>query len=239
MRRPLLLPIAFVIVATSLGVASAQRGTPVEGGGSFNDAPILTEGRYADTIRAGETLYYGIDLAAGQRLVARATMRKGVGRFGTSISDFAEMVIVEPDRNEHALSGAEDSDDLFRYPFTLSTRTGVIGEPLTLSDASPGTWYVTLNMPRSPAIRRGELNVALTLDVRGQAVASPTPTESPSPTPTPEATEEEDEGGTGAPPPSDSSGSDYTGLFLAMFVLGVVGGSALEVVRGGRAGGRA
>jgi hypothetical protein len=237
-RRALLLPVALSIVVTTAGIASAQQGSPVEGGGSFNDAPLLTEARYSDTIRAGETLYYAIDLAAGQRLVARATIRKGVGRFGTSISDFAEMVIVEPDRNEHALSGAKDSDDLFRYPFTLSTRTGVVGEPLTLSDASPGTWFVTLNMPRSRAIRRGELNVALTLDVRGQAVSSPTPTETPSPTPTPDATEEEEEGGTGAPPPSDPAG-DYTGLFLAMFLLGVVGGSALEIVRSGRAGGRA
>jgi hypothetical protein len=227
------------IVLSSIGVASAQKGTPVEGAGSFNDAPLLTEGRYSDTIRAGETLYYAIDLAAGQRLVARATIRKGVGRFGTSISDFAEMVIVEPDRNEHALSEAKDSDDLFQYPFTLSTRTGVVGEPQTLSDAAPGTWYVTLNMPRAPAIRRGELNVSLALDVRGQAVASPTPTASPSPSPTPEPTEEDDEGGTGAPPPPDPSDPDYTGLFLAMFLLGLVGGSALEVVRGGRARGRA
>lgn len=237
MTRALTLALAMVLYAA--GPAAAQKGTPVEGGGSFNDAPLLDEGRYSDTIRAGETLYYGIDLAAGQRLVARATIRKGVGRIGTSISDFAEMVIVEPDRNEHSLSEAEDSDDLFQYPFTLSTRTGVVGDPQTLSDAAPGTWFVTLNMPRAPAIRRGELNVTLTLDVRGEAVASPTPTPSPTPSPTPEPTAEEDEGGSAAPPSTDSSGTDYTGLFLAMFLVGLIGGSALEVIRGGRARGRA
>jgi len=44
-----------------LGVA--QRATPVEGGGSFTDAPVVPQRTYSDTIRLTEELLYGVELA--------------------------------------------------------------------------------------------------------------------------------------------------------------------------------
>ena len=45
---------------------TAQEGTPIVGGGSFNTAPLLEPGRYADTVAAGETVYWKVELAKGQ-----------------------------------------------------------------------------------------------------------------------------------------------------------------------------
>ena len=51
-----------------------SRRTPVVGGGSFNTAPKLKTGRYADTVAAGETVYWKVDMRKGQVLRVRATV---------------------------------------------------------------------------------------------------------------------------------------------------------------------
>ena len=40
------------------GARSAQ--SPIAGAGSFNDAPVLAPGRYKDTLRGGEQLFYAV-----------------------------------------------------------------------------------------------------------------------------------------------------------------------------------
>lgn len=55
-----------VVMLSVLGPADAA--TTVEGGGSFDDAPVLGAGVYSDTILPQETLFYGVALAAGQRV---------------------------------------------------------------------------------------------------------------------------------------------------------------------------
>ena len=46
---------------------------PVEAGSSFNDAPVLAQGSYADAITTGETRYFRVRLDWGQRLAYRIT----------------------------------------------------------------------------------------------------------------------------------------------------------------------
>src|SRR5262249_32745094 len=67
---------AAVVTLLAPGVAAAQQSgaRPAVGGGSFNDAPLLAPGRYSDTIRLGERLYYGFAVKAGQRLHVRAVV---------------------------------------------------------------------------------------------------------------------------------------------------------------------
>src|SRR5215212_1581126 len=59
---------ALVVLALWAPVAQAQDATPVVGGGSFNTAPLIGPGTYRDTLLPGERLFYGVKLAAGQRL---------------------------------------------------------------------------------------------------------------------------------------------------------------------------
>lgn len=68
--------LAILATAATLACApaAAAAARPVAGGGSFNDAPLLTPGAYTDTIRLDETLFYAVRLAPGQRLSATADL---------------------------------------------------------------------------------------------------------------------------------------------------------------------
>jgi hypothetical protein len=63
-----------VALASAVPAAPAAAQTPIAGGGSFNDAPVLEPGSYADTLRGGEQLFYGVQLEPGQRVTATATV---------------------------------------------------------------------------------------------------------------------------------------------------------------------
>jgi Ca-activated chloride channel family protein len=66
---------ALAALLVSPAVAAAQQGvTPVVGGGSFNTAALLTPGSYSDTVDAGETVYYKVQMQKGQVLTATATV---------------------------------------------------------------------------------------------------------------------------------------------------------------------
>lgn len=54
----------------------------VEGGGSFDDAPLLGEGTYDDTILPQETLFYRVALGEGQRLLVDAGVDLSPGSKG-------------------------------------------------------------------------------------------------------------------------------------------------------------
>ena len=69
--------------------AHAQdEGTPIVGGGSFNTAPLLEPGRYADTVAAGETVYWKVALQKGQVLKARAVVDVSEIETDYSASDY-------------------------------------------------------------------------------------------------------------------------------------------------------
>jgi len=55
---------------------------PVDGGGSFDDAPLLRAGSYSDTILPQETLFYAVALGEGQRLRVNADVDLSGGSQG-------------------------------------------------------------------------------------------------------------------------------------------------------------
>ncbi|HET8953015.1 MAG TPA: hypothetical protein VFN44_21000, partial [Solirubrobacteraceae bacterium] len=87
MRRALstlALGAALMLATSGAAVAqSAEQGQAVVGGGSFANAPLLEPGAYRDTILPGERLYYGVKLAAGQRLRFRAKLDVEPGEVDT------------------------------------------------------------------------------------------------------------------------------------------------------------
>lgn len=122
---------------------------PVVAGDSFNDATLLTPGIYRDTIVAGETRYYRVNLAWGQRLAyqvaprkvakstdytgacfarvanpLRAPVRQSERAGGSTSAQFTESCAADP----HAFGGADlaavrytnrNSKDAFVRPYAL------------------------------------------------------------------------------------------------------------------------
>ena len=72
-RRTALAVLAAVLLALP-APAVAQAGKPIVGGGSFNNAPLLTAGSYTDTVAAGETVYWKVHLDKGQLIRVKATV---------------------------------------------------------------------------------------------------------------------------------------------------------------------
>jgi hypothetical protein len=214
MRRPLLFALAALLLPAS---AHAQTpGKPVVGGGSFNTAPLLAPGTYADTVAAGETVYWKVKLAKGQILKARATVDVSQIETDYSASDYEpglyhldyRLDLFTPLREqlsdetgaEYAKASAElEGDD------AAGAKTGEAESPRALGfeqilagdfDASkfpaPGEWYVGLSVADSdnePAEQPVELPVELEIAVEGTAEASSPDFVKDLATPTPEPTE--------------------------------------------------
>lgn len=85
-----------VDVASRAARSYTSRGSPVKGGASYQDAPLLVPGTYSDTALAKEQSWYAVDLAAGQELTARSTLVIDDGDFG-GIGALYEVQIVDPD----------------------------------------------------------------------------------------------------------------------------------------------
>lgn len=69
---------AVCAVACLVGAADARgQATTVVGAGSYNEAPVLEDGTYMDTLRGSETNVYAVELEPGQRMNAEVTL---VGR---------------------------------------------------------------------------------------------------------------------------------------------------------------
>jgi hypothetical protein len=227
---------AVVVVLLSMPVARAQRAHPVEGGGSFNDAPILTAGDYSDTIRPTERLFYAVELAEGQKLKVRAKIAGGrPGERNLFVS--AELRMHDPARDEIASVLARGSVINERGE-SLTVVGDKVGSSSDFTD--PGIYYVSLALDEGP--RRTQLDVALRFTVKGQAIeASPTPTDTPTveatPTPTEEPSDDDPStgsGGSAAGPSGDGDDDVPIGVWLGFFLAGILGGSAVEMFRGGR-----
>lgn len=71
--------LAATIALASAPVAFGQKAAVVQGGGSFDAAPVLSAGSYTDTILPLETLFYSVALAEGQRLRVDTVVDFSVG----------------------------------------------------------------------------------------------------------------------------------------------------------------
>jgi hypothetical protein len=218
-------------------VAAAQQGSPVKGGGSFTEAPVVEPGGYSDSIRMSEELFYAVELAEGQALKVSAKLL-GQANVGFDSFGIGQLQVYNSLRDRwptNALEGFDGARDSAKW----SLKTAEVGDKISPDAeffAQGGTYYFSLRFTRnvgtereSPIFKR-EFKSRLQVKVIGQPVApSPTPTESTEPTP-------EETPNPGAAPPSDTAGSEgdtpYLRVYLMTFLIGLLVGFAIVAIRG-------
>ncbi len=212
MRR---LVLALVALAVAAPAAHAQdEGTPVVGGGSFNTAPLLEPGRYADTVAAGETVYWKIAMQKGQVLKARATVDTSEIETEAGASDYQpglaqldyRMDMFTPIREQ--LSDGTDYDSAtttLKGDAAAGAKTGQVEGPRVLGFEqilgtdydvdkfpAPGEWYLGVSVadqPHQPAEVPAEFPLDLEITLEGEAQPSSANFATGLATPTPEPTE--------------------------------------------------
>jgi Ca-activated chloride channel homolog len=206
MKRALLLSLLLVLLAPSAAAAQQPAGTPVVGGGSFANAPLIEPGTYRDTLLPGERLFYGIKLEAGQRLRVAGQLDAEEGAIDSETAGGFSIGIETPLREVEVLDLVDD--DISGNTSVTSgagpERIEFVSTPVLAASGAregagnyrgPGTWYVSLYLSSTqeePA--RVEVPVNFELEVQG----TPQPDASPEPTPaeaTPAPAEEDDSGG--------------------------------------------
>jgi hypothetical protein len=177
--------VALVVALAWAPAAHAQ--TAVEGGGSFNDAPTVKPGRYTDTLRGSETLFYAVDLKRGQKLSATATVNGS-----TQTTYTVRLQIYSPAREPDPFDG--EANDILTSTddsIALNVSGQTVGETGTTSAQYyqvSGTYYVALSATSSDTrFNPPQFDTELQFDVTGQVqpepTATPAPTETPAPAP--------------------------------------------------------
>ena len=166
------------VVAAMLTVGGhAFAQTPVEGGGDFAQAPILEPGTYTDSIRLQETLFYAVDLAAGQELRATASVRN-VPDNPTPAIVAVDLTAFNPLREEGGRDSTVMTGPARRVRLGVTARTVAGSDP---TSAQAGIYVIALSMtPFRGEFRDVEYPVELGLEVSGEAVPVPGPTSTPS-----------------------------------------------------------
>jgi hypothetical protein len=231
----LLASLTSLLVAPS---ATAQQASPVKGGGSFTEAPVVEPGGYSDSIRMSEELFYAVEVAEGQALKVSAKLL-GQSNVGFDSFGIGQLQVYNSLRDRwptNALEGFDGASDSAKW----SLKTAEIGDELGQDGeffSQPGTYYFSLRFTRnvgtereSPIFKR-EFKSRLNVKVIGQPVApSPTPTESTEPAP------EETPNSGAAAPPSDTTRSEddtpYLRVYLMTFLIGLLVGFAIVAVKG-------
>jgi hypothetical protein len=247
MRR---LVLAALLLALAPAPARAQQasGTPVVGGGSFNNAPLLKPGHYSDTIAAGETDYYGVTLAKGQVLhvkmnvdtsqletdVAADDYKPGLSNLDYRVDIFSplhEQLSNETPYDKATVELQGDSDAEAKTGEATGPRAlgyeQILGPDYDLDKfPGPGEWFFSLSAADSdyqPAEAPAEFPIDFTITVDG----TPEPSSPnfaaklPTSTPTPAAT--------AAPfaPVAQSGPGDPVVTIALVAVLALLGGLAL------------
>ena len=242
MRRALVF--VAVLLAIPLPATGAQQGSPVQGGGSFTEAPLLDEGNYSDTIRLTEELFYAVDLSEGQGMKITAQLL-GERNGPQDPALLGQLQVYSTLRDRWPPNELESFDGVSKSPkwSIVTPEVGGDGDGST-SDAEffaqPGTYYFSLRLYRSVGldrdspVRRREIKTRLKVKITGIAL-DPSPTTSPSPTPTeapsPEETESEDPGSAAGPNEPASSDTPYVRVYLMTFLIGLLLGFGIVVGR--------
>jgi Ca-activated chloride channel family protein len=193
MRRALLATLALILAAPVAAARAQEPGvTPIVGGGSFNTAPLIAAGRWSDTIDAGETVYYKVQLQKGQVLSATATVDTSQIPNDVSNPDYDsglanldyKVDILSPLREplSDAAEYSSASADLEGSSGAGAKRGTAVGprvlgyEQILASNydvdkfPGPGTWYIDVSATDSkffPAHIPAELPLSLDVKVSG------------------------------------------------------------------------
>ncbi len=214
MRLVLVLALVLALAAP----ASAQ--SPIAGGGSFNDAPVLAPGKYKDTLRGGEQLFYAVTLKPGQQLTAGATVG---GR--TESSYFMRMSIYSPLREKDVFKGTQtDSYASSDKSVSLRVEGQRVGEEGGGNSdtvySEPGTFYVSVAADdQGRNLEADQFDTLIDLQVTGNVIPTPTPTATAKPAATVESGQTAGLGGGG----EGGSGELGMTIVLALALGGLVG----------------
>lgn len=240
--------LAVLSLAMTLAVpalAQAQQARPVAGGGSFNTAPLLESGRYADTVAAGETVYWKVAMRKGQVLRVRATVDTSEIETDFSANDYLPGLdnldydldlwspLREPLSDEFdwrpASTDLEGAEDAGAKTGEAVTPRALGFEQILASDfnlnkfPAPGEWFISLSAAdtnSSPAEIPAELPIELEVTIEGTAEPSSAGFAARLPGPTPEPT-------AAAEPASSLLADGNTGAGDPALTIGLVGVLAL------------
>ena len=212
-----------LVLAVTASSASAQ--SPIAGGGSFNDAPVLAPGRYKDTLRGGEQLFYAVSLKPGQKLTAGLTMS---GR--TDASYFVKLVIYSPLREKDVFDG-EQTESYGGQDRSTSLR--VEGQRVGEDDggvndriySEPGTYYVSVAADdQGTNVEADQFDTLIDLQVTGEIIPEATPTATPEAAATAEPEDPDETAGLGSSAGGDGGGGELgMAIVLGLALGGLVG----------------
>lgn len=226
---------------TGRAVASNARAKSVAGGAAFTDAPLIGPGSYTDAPAAGETVFYRVKLATGQRL--RATIKAPLARSGFRLP------------STRAITVATQIYSPSRVPMTRQFNILSGGARRTITAASPevrvrnrelahdrfqdrnskglsnafyaaraGEYVIAVEVLNSTAGTTGiVVPIGLAIAVDGQPAGEPQYATPPEPTPTPASP---------TPAPPTSGASSTPSAAPAGNTGGPIGGAALWVAGG-------
>jgi hypothetical protein len=220
-----------VLFFACVPAARAQDATPVVGGGSFNTAPLVGPGRYRDTILPGERLFYGIKLAAGQRLrvsgqldasddvIDDAAAGFSVG-LQTPLREVDVLDLVDEDIAGNGTVTTGSPSDRIEF-VSVPAMTGSAARDEGINYRGPGVWYVSLYLiSEEQHPPRVEFPVNMELRVIGDPQPDPEPEKTPA-----KATAAPAGGG------SDDGGASF-GAVLGVGLAGLAVGGALGALAG-------
>ena len=211
--------LVMALVLALAAPASAQ--SPIAGGGSFNSAPVLAPGKYKDTLRGGEQLFYAVTLKPGQQLTAGATVS---GR--TESSYFMRMSIYSPLREKDVFKGTQtDSYASSDKSVSLRVEGQRVGEKGGGNSdtvySEPGTFYVSVAADdQGRNLEADQFDTLIDLQVTGNVIPTPTPTATAKPAATVESGQT---AGLGGGDGGGGSGELGMTIVLALTLGGLVG----------------
>jgi hypothetical protein len=210
------------VLALLVAAPSAAAQSPIAGGGSFNDAPVLAPGRYQDTLRGGEQLFYAVSLKPGQKVTAGLTVK---GR--TDSSYFMKLALYNPLREKDVFDG-EQTEPYGQTDRSASMRVEgkTVGEENGGTTdriySEPGTYYISVAADDAGQnAEADQFDTLLDLQVTGTPIPTPTPTKTPEVAATAESGETAGLGGGG----DGGGGSGELGIaiVLGLALGGLVG----------------
>ncbi|MDQ3916119.1 MAG: hypothetical protein M3323_12480 [Actinomycetota bacterium] len=193
---------ALFVVAFAATVMTLEAGAQVavKGGAGFVDAPDLGTGEHRDTIRPGETLYYGVEVPEGMVLKVRAILdsRDRLQPLETRLQLYNARRVADPFARDGGFIRPPRGLGLF-------VRSGRVGAPSPDYPVS-GTHYFSVSVAAPRNGVPAELSLVLGVNVK------PAP---PRPTPAPMAPPLE-------PPPPVGRGPTYAFAAVGGLLLGGV-----------------
>lgn len=212
------------------------RGDPVAGGPSLIDATPVGPGTYTDSILDGESLWFAVDVAAGQDVTARVTIRTA------DVSSDAAVVLEWQDASAQRVDAAALDGIPRGQASTLAVPTGEVNGSRSPFGAvrSPGTYYLSLRTGGFPPDEAHDFVLEI-LPTGAGTEAEGTPSSPPATSvaplePEPEAAPPPASVPAAAlPPPPDDGVAPGVVLLLLLVLLAVGGGGILLLRRRRRA----